>query len=207
MEVLWKHWQQGKSWLEANWPKFLARTELNSRMVPRWMALTISSWPLVTDPGIRFVQFRCASDTDQAVRDLKYTGQETDKCLKTELYRGLISLAAPESLAFVGRVLNPISITTMELQSRYLVELYSDKVKLPSYEVMRKQIDDQEKWTNKTRYNKEDVDVYLWTPYLDWLAEQIGCDVKDKLTWALWFRNRTLYNYIAKGPFSGHMFR
>jgi hypothetical protein len=41
---------------------------------------------------------------------------------------------------------------------------------------------------------------------MDWLAEQIGCDVKSRLTWGLWFYDRTLYNHIAKGPFSGHQY-
>lgn len=141
------------------------------------------------------------------MKDLKYTGQESHESRKAELFRGMISLAAPDSLAFVGRVLNPISITTMELQSRYLVELYKGRVNLPSHEAMQKQIDDHSKWIEKTRDHKDDVDVYLWTSYLDWLAGQIGCDVKSRLTWGLWFGNRTLYNYIAKGPFSGHQFR
>ena len=42
---------------------------------------------------------------------------------------------------------------------------------------------------------------------MDWLAEQIGCDVKSRLTCGLWFHDRTLYNHITKGSFSGHQYR
>ena len=95
----------------------------------------------------------------------------------------------------------------MELQSRYLTELYKGRIVLPTREVMDKEIDDHAKWIERNRYHKDDVDFYYWTPYLDWMAEQIGCDVKSRLTWSLWFRKRRLYNYIAKGPLSGHQFR
>ena len=120
----------------------------------------------------------------------------------------MISPAAPDSLAFIGRILSPGLLPTIsELQSRYLVQLYKGNIQLPDSKTMEKEIDAHNQWIEKTRYDKSDVAFRQWTPYMDWLAEQIGCDVKSRLTWRLWLHDRKLYNCIAKGPFSGHQYR
>jgi hypothetical protein len=142
------------------------------------------------------------------VKELKYTGQNNPESLKVGLYQGVISIAAPDSLAFIGRIIAPSLLPTIsELQSRYLIQVYKGNLSLPSVEEMQKEIDNHARWIEETRYDKSDVAFRLWTSYMDWLAEQIGCGVKSRLTWGLWFRNRTLYNYIAKGPLSGHQYR
>ena len=72
---------------------------------------------------------------------------------------------------------------------------------------MQEEVASHARWIEQTRYDKHDVAFRQWTLYMDWLADQIGCDVKSRLTWGLWFRDRTLYNYIAHGTFSGHQYR
>ena len=175
-------------------------------MEQRWTELMILSWPLDFVPTITFVHPLLYPLIQ--VKTLKYTGQDTPGSNKVELYKGMLSLAAPDSLAFVGRILTPGLLPTIaELQCRYLIQLYRGNVGLPEPETMRDEVLTHARWIERTRYDTHDVAFIQWTPYMDWLAEQIGCDVKSRLTWGLWFYNRTLYNNVAKGPFSGHQYR
>ena len=66
-------------------------------------------------------------------KTLEYIAQETPDSLRVELYKGTISLSAPDSLAFIGRIVTPGLLPTIaELQSRYLIELYRGNVSLPN---------------------------------------------------------------------------
>ena len=136
---------------------------------------------------------------------------KTMYCGKTDkirLYKAMISPDASESLAFVGNT-STASVHTVvsELQSRYLAQLFLGNLTLPSRLEMEKEIDKHEHWVYTSRYEKDDPSYVDMVAYMDWLAKQIGCDVQSRLTWGLWFRKRKLYNYITKGPFSGHQFR
>ena len=72
---------------------------------------------------------------------------------------------------------------------------------------MRRSVEEHLQWIAATRYNKEDVSPVKTVAYMDWLAQQIGCDVQRHLTWWLWLRNRRLYDYISKGVLSGRQYR
>ena len=119
----------------------------------------------------------------------------------------MISLEAPNSLAFIGHTCTPsLAPTVDELQSRYIAQLYKGIIKLPSQSEMRQSVDDHLQWIATTRHNKEDASPVKTVPYMDWLAQQIGCDVQSHLTPGLLQRNRRLYNYISKGVLSGHQY-
>jgi Flavin-binding monooxygenase-like len=124
------------------------------------------------------------------------------------MYLRFISLPAPQSLAFVGVVLAPSLLPTIcELQARYLVRLWNGELTLPELPVMEAEVEKHAQFIEKTRYHKDDVSYIQFVPYLDGLAKQVGCDVHSHLTWGLWWNDRKLYNYVKKGPFSGHQFR
>jgi Flavin-binding monooxygenase-like len=139
---------------------------------------------------------------------LKYSGKEKFDDVKYGMYRRFISLAAPHSLAFVGAILAPSLLPTIcEIQAQYLVRLWNGEITLPPSSVMKEEVDKHAELVEKTRYHKDDVSYVQFVPYLDGLAKQVGCDVLSRLTWGLWWRDRKLYNYIKKGPFSGHQYR
>jgi Flavin-binding monooxygenase-like len=97
-----------------------------------------------------------------------------------------------------------------ELQSRYLAQLYLGNLTLPPRAEMEKEIVSQYKFAEENTHLKTDlslVSALNFVSYIDWLAKQIGCDIQSRLTWGLWFKNRKLYDYITKGPLSGHQYR
>src|SRR5271156_1059239 len=100
------------------------------------------------------------------------------------MYQRFISLAAPQSLAFVGTVLAPSLLPTIcELQARYLVRLWNGELTLPAMSVMKDEVEKHAQLVQKSRYHSDDVSWIQFVPYLDWLAKQVGCDVHSRLTW------------------------
>ena len=105
-------------------------------MAQRWTELMILLWPLDSVPTIVFV--RSLSSPLIQVETLKYTGQDSPGSIKVELYKGMLSLAAPDSLAFIGRIVTPGLLPTIAgLQCRYFIQLYKGNVGLPEPETMR----------------------------------------------------------------------
>lgn len=142
------------------------------------------------------------------MENLKYSGQDSEESKKVRLYLGMISLEAPYSLAFINQIFGAsLSPTISELQVRYLAQVYKGTIQLPSYSDMMRDVEEHHQFIAATKLHKEDVSMVKLTPYMDWFAKQIGCDVQTRLTWWLWFRDRKLYNYIANGVLSGHQFR
>ena len=141
------------------------------------------------------------------VKDLKYTGQKSEE-FPIRLYKRTIPVSTPNSLAFVGAVMAiGILPVAAELQSRYLSLLWKNKITLPPASVMEKEINDHAAFVAKTRYHKDDVSHVNVVEFCDWFAKEVGCDVHNRLTWGLWWRDRKLYNWIKKGVLSGHQFR
>ena len=127
----------------------------------------------------------------------------------------------PESLAFVGIALSIFSafllsdLSTMAIAQAWSAR--SESPSLPEQLEMSKWYDGHLAWVNRIRalspdgkYVKLTIRSRDWFP---WVTTMGGCNIDDHLgffalkSWKLWWHDRTLYNLLAHGIWSPHVFR
>jgi dimethylaniline monooxygenase (N-oxide forming) len=127
---------------------------------------------------------------------------------KIDLYKYMFiaNMKHSHTLAIIGcgQTVGPL-MPFSEIQARYYAQLMANKEKLPSFEIMNKDIQLKRYLNDKRFYstNRHTVEVDYMT-VMDELAELIG--VKPNLT-KYFFTDFKLWSALLFGPFLAYQFR
>ena len=131
-----------------------------------------------------------------------------------DLYKQMFSpkLKQPHTLCFIGLINPNASIYPIfEQQARWFVELINGNCKLPSENVMFKDIKRVQQLRKSQFYESPRHTFEIdWIDYMDNLAEKFGAKPKllkyiftdPKLAWKIYFRTALSYHYRLEGPHS-----
>ncbi|KAJ3149705.1 hypothetical protein HDU86_006882 [Geranomyces michiganensis] len=134
---------------------------------------------------------------------LEMTGQATTGSPTMSLYKRIIPLAFP-TLALVGHIHGLAHSAVAELQARWVARVFSGALTLPAETEMRREIDQHAEWTLKNTHGKISTCEVPAFPYMECLAQDIGCGVD---TMSLWWSRPGLRKLVLKGTFTPHQYR
>lgn len=130
------------------------------------------------------------------------------------LYRNMISLDHPDSLAFLGCIAFATGAFPLyDLATMALGQIWTGNSPLPSAEEMEKSVERQHDWICQTA--EDGPALPSWVKQGEWnawaneaagtgIAENLGWGVKG---WSLWWSDREWYKMLVDGIYSPHLLR
>jgi dimethylaniline monooxygenase (N-oxide forming) len=130
------------------------------------------------------------------------------------LYKGIISLDHPQSLAFMGNVAFATGAFPLyDLASMALAQIWKGNTALPSSAEMNQSVDAHHAWM--CRVAREGPVPPGWVRQADWLAwanDAAGTGINEKLGWGaegwrFWMSDRAWCGTLMDGILSPHVYR
>lgn len=131
------------------------------------------------------------------------TGQPHANSPRLSLYKRIIPLSFP-TLGFVGHIHGLAHSAVAELQARWVARVFTGDLALPAEKEMQAEIDAHARWVELNTHGGISTSEVPPFPYMESLAEDIGCSVDTR---ALWWHHPVLRNLVLHGTFCPHQYR
>ncbi|KAG7105848.1 Monooxygenase aurF like protein [Verticillium longisporum] len=132
-----------------------------------------------------------------------------------DLYQMIFPPHYADSLACTNYcIINESAAAYRELQAMAIAQVWAGNSVLPSQEAMTVQVNEYQTWLARQMltFPATMLGKGQMYPWMRWLHDTAGTGLYEYMSWSLkgtwfWLRNRRLYNLVAWGVYSPHIYR
>jgi dimethylaniline monooxygenase (N-oxide forming) len=147
--------------------------------------------------------------------DLSFTQTDPSLPALPDLFQMVFSTEYADSLACTNYgIINESAASYREIQSMAIAQVWAGNSKLPSVDKMKDQVATYQAWLTKQMlmFPATYLGKGRMYPWMKFLHKTAGTGMYEHMGWgwrAMWFwlRDRKLYNLVAWGVYSPHMYR